>query len=95
MKTMISATATAIAIAAAAILAAPAHAGIPSGQDSVCDAAADALRAIGVQIETQLRNDLNVGVPELLIEDAGASAVGDSRASTRTHASNSSSPSMR
>ena len=59
------------------------------------DYACKVLESTRRQIETELRNNLNVGMPRLQIDAAGTFSVDDSTAQVETHASNSSSTSLR
>lgn len=87
-------TRTAAAIAALTI-STIAHAGINRGQDLACEYAHAALEATSRQIEAELGANLNVGMPELLIETAGEFGIDHDSHRAESHATTSTSLSAR
>ena len=76
-------------------LSALTHAGSDRDQHFTRDYACKVLESTSKQIETELRNNLNVGMPQLQVEGAGEFGVDYSSAQVETHASNSSPTSAR
>ena len=70
-------------------------AGSDRDQHFTRDYACKVLESTSQQIETELRNNLNVGMPQLQVDEAGAFGVDFSAAQVETQASNSSPTSMR
>lgn len=91
MKNVIRTAATAAALTVTTL----AQAGMARDRDLACEYARAALEYTSRQIESELRDNLNVGMPELLIEQAGEFGIDHSGNRAETHATTSSSRSMR
>lgn len=91
MKNLIR-TAAAIAALTVTTLA---QAGVPRSQDLACEYARAALETASRRIETELRDNLNVDMPELRIEQADEFGVDHSSNRAETHATTSTSRSTR
>ncbi len=71
------------------------HAGSDRDQHFTRDYACKVLESTSKQIESELRSNLNVSMPQLQVDEAGAFGVDFSTAQVETQASNSSSSSVR
>lgn len=92
MKNLIRTAAT----VAALTLTSLAQAGIPGDQENLaCEYARAALESTSRQIETELRNNLNVDMPVLHFEQAGEFGVDHSPQRAEMHATTSTSLSVR
>ena len=76
-------------------LSALTHAGMDRDQHFTRDYACKVLESTSKQIETELRSNLNIGMPQLRVEEAGEFGIGHSTAQVGTQASNSSPASVR